>query len=82
MKKLLLTIVSIIAVCASVFFLSSFKSVSGSQESPTPVEGYGDGHCTKCGLHNGHYRCSTFVSTKSHPSECICGHSKDSHAYR
>ena len=82
MKKYFVTLVSIVAVCTSVFVLSSFKSVAESQESPTHVEGHGDGHCTKCGLHNGHYRCPAFVPTNKHPSECICGHSKNSHAYR
>lgn len=77
-----MTLVSIVAVCTSVFVMSSFNSVVEPQESPTNVEGYGDGHCTKCGLHNGHYRCPAFVSTNNHPSECICGHSKNSHAYR
>ena len=80
MKKNIVTLVSIVVVCTSVFVFSSFMILD--VHDSCQVEGYGDGHCTKCGLHNGHYRCPAFVPTNDHPSECTCGHSKTSHAYR
>lgn len=50
MKKMLF-VFSMIAVSA--IGLSSFASAKHTSEmSDVHVEGYGDGHCTKCGLKN------------------------------
>ena len=83
MKKtfIVLSIASIAMV--SIMGLSSF---SHSEVVPTATEvyanGYGDGHCTKCGTSNGYYNCKRFVATNNHPSICTCGHSKAAHAYK
>lgn len=81
MKKtvfvLAITLMSVCAVC--------FLSISTVSANSNNIEmtGAGDGHCTKCGLHNGHYRCPAFCpASGSQPTTCSCGHSKNSHVYR
>ena len=61
----------------------SFISVRPAKANASITEniGAGDGHCTKCGLRNGHYRCAAFHSP-SNDTRCACGHSKSNHAYR
>lgn len=83
MKKMM-SVFGVVAVSAIfVVGLSSFVSTTQtSVEKGVHVEGYGDGHCTKCGLKNGKYCCPSFIPTNAHSSVCCCGHSKSSHAYR
>ena len=78
--KIATLMVTLICVCAV-----TFLSVNPVQATSNHVEmtGAGDGHCTKCGLHNGHYRCPAFCpASGSQPTTCSCGHSKSSHVYR
>lgn len=80
MKKIIVLSVSLMCICAA-----TFLSVNPAQATSNNVEmaGAGDGHCTKCGLRNGHYRCPAFYpASGSQPTTCGCGHSKTSHAYR
>lgn len=80
MKKIMIAIsVAVMSICAI-----TFASVNEAQATENTVEmqGHGDGHCTKCGLKNGQYRCKAFCPIKGHPTDCTCGHSKNSHAYR
>lgn len=83
MKKTIVILSMASIAMVSVIGLSSF---SRSKVIPTTSEvhanGYGDGHCTKCGLSNGSYNCKKFVPTNNHPSICTCGHSKATHAYK
>lgn len=83
MKKTIVILSMVSIAMVSVIGLSSF---SRSKVIPTISEvhanGYGDGHCTKCGLSNGSYNCKRFVPTNNHPSICTCGHSKAAHAYK
>ncbi len=63
----------------------SLLSVNTAQATSNHMEmtGAGDGHCTKCGLSNGHYRCPAFCpASGAQPTTCRCGHSKGSHVYR
>lgn len=77
----ILSMVSIAMV--SVIGLSSFcSSKVVPMTSEVHANGYGDGHCTKCGLSNGIYNCKRFVPTNNHSTICTCGHSKAAHAYR
>ncbi len=78
MKKFLVSFVALSALAVSTLSLSQ-SSVTAAVRG---VEGAGDGHCTACGLSNGHYRCAAFSAKYNHPSECTCGHSKSSHANR
>lgn len=83
MRKMLFVFSMIAVSTISAIGLSSFASANHTSEmSDVHVEGYGDGHCTKCGLKNGNYRCPAFVPTNNHPSICCCGHPKSSHAYK
>lgn len=81
MKKTMITIsVAVMSICAI-----SIVSVNTAQASENTVEmqGAGDGHCTKCGLKNGHYRCPAFSPISgARPTDCKCGHAKSSHVYR
>lgn len=83
MKKTIVILSMVSIAMVSVIGLSSFCS---SKVVPTTSEvhanGYGDGHCTKCGTSNGYYNCKRFVATNNHSSICTCGHSKVAHAYR
>ena len=38
-----------------------------------------DTHCTKCGTHNGRWRCPSFCPVKGRPTDCQCGHEKGNH---
>lgn len=79
MKKYFVVIsIALMSVCTV-----SFLAVNPAQASASTTEniGAGDGHCTKCGLSNGHYRCPAFYSP-SHDTRCACGHNKSNHAYR
>lgn len=78
MKKYLVTL-SIVMTAYATSFLSVHPALASS--SHTETIGAGDGHCTKCGLSNGHYRCPAFYSP-SNDTRCACGHSKLNHAYR
>lgn len=80
MKKMILILsVTLMSVCAVCFMAVGTASASNSS---LEVTGAGDGHCTKCGLSNGHYRCPAFCpASGSQPTTCRCGHSKGSHAY-
>ena len=73
-------------VCFVVFLMVSVMATPSlgfhTNDVPNGMKGHGDGHCTKCGLKNGHYRCRAFWPIKGHPTDCHCGHSKNSHAYR
>ena len=83
MKKTIVILSMVSIAMVSVIGLSSFCS---SKVVPMTIEvhanGYGDGHCTKCGLSNGIYNCKRFVPTNNYSSICTCGHSKAAHAYR
>ena len=79
-NKILVLSVALMSLCA-VFFLS--VSTVSANSNHVEMTGAGDGHCTKCGLHNGHYRCPAFCpASGSQPTTCSCGHSKSSHVYR
>ena len=79
MKKYIVAIsISMMSVCAA-SFLSVYPA--HASDNTREITGAGDGHCTKCGLSNGHYRCAAFYSP-SHDTRCACGHSKSNHAYR
>lgn len=79
-KKMIVASVAIMSMCA-IAFLSVEKAQA--TESTVEMQGAGDGHCTKCGLKNGHYRCPAFSPISgSRPTDCKCGHEKKSHAYR
>ena len=72
--------VVIMGMCAIAFF--PIQKVQAT-ENVAEMQGAGDGHCTKCGLKNGHYRCPAFSPiSASRPTVCKCGHDKKSHAYR
>lgn len=83
MKKTMIAIsVAVMSICAF-----TVASVNEAQATENTVEmqgaGDGDGHCTKCGLKNGNYRCPAFSPISgARPTDCKCGHSKNSHAYR
>ena len=79
MKKYIAAIsIALMSVCTA-----AMLSVQPAKASASTSEtiGAGDGHCTKCGLSNGHYRCPAFYSP-SNDTRCACGHSKSNHAYR
>ena len=79
-KKMLVLSVTLMSICAVCFMSVGTVSANSSNVEMT---GAGDGHCTKCGLHNGHYRCPAFCpASGSQPTTCSCGHSKSSHVYR
>lgn len=81
MKKTLVAVFVAIISIASI----AFVSVNEVQaiESNVETQGAGDGHCTKCGLKNGRYRCPSFVPISgAHKTDCKCGHAKSSHAFR
>lgn len=80
MKKTFIVLSMASIAMVSVIGLSSFCKVVPTSE--VHANGYGDGHCTKCGLSNGSYNCKMFVPTNNHSSICTCGHSKAAHAYR
>lgn len=72
--------VAIMGMCAIVFLPIEKAQAT---ENVTETQGHGDGHCTQCGLRNGHYRCPAFCPVSaSRPTVCKCGHDKNSHAYR
>lgn len=78
------TIIAAFVAVISIFVIT-FASSNEAQatESTVEMQGAGDGHCTKCGLSNGHYRCPAFVPISgARKTDCRCGHSKNSHAYR
>lgn len=77
MKKILGAAITILLLGAGTFAITSNNEVQA-----TASKGYGDGHCTKCGLKNGKYRCEAFWPKKGQPTTCHCGHSKSSHSYR
>lgn len=83
MKKTIVVLLMALIAVVSVLGLSSF---SRSKVMPTTSEvhanGYGDGHCTKCGMSNGNYNCKRFVPAYNHPSICTCGHSKATHDFK
>ena len=81
MKKTMIAIsVAVMSICAITF--ASVNEVQAT-ENTVEMQGAGDGHCTKCGLSNGHYRCPAFVPISgARPTDCRCGHAKSSHAYR
>ncbi len=79
MKRIVVAFVAV-AMGFAMFGISNSGSTANAAKSMK--EGYGDGHCRACGLSNGHYRCAAFNAKYNHPSECTCGHSKSSHAYR
>lgn len=81
MKKTVVILSMVSIAMVSVIGLSSFCKVVPTT-SEVHANGYGDGHCTKCGLSNGSYNCKRFVPTNDHPSICTCGHPKTAHAYR
>lgn len=71
-----------VLVIVSVFSVTVVINAS-AHESNVEMQGAGDGHCTKCGLKNGRYRCPSFVPISgAHKTDCKCGHAKSSHAYR
>lgn len=73
-------LVAVMSICAITF--ASVNEVQAT-ENTVEMQGAGDGHCTKCGLSNGHYRCPAFCPISgARPTDCRCGHSKNSHAYR
>ena len=79
-KRIFVLSVTLMSVCAVCFL--SVGTVSASINK-VEMTGAGDGHCTKCGLHNGRYRCPAFCpASKSQPTTCRCGHEKSSHMYR
>ena len=80
MKKTFIVLSMASIAMVSVIGLSSFCKVVPTSE--VHANGYGDGHCTKCGMRNGSYNCKMFVPAYNHPSICICGHSKAAHAYK
>ena len=83
MKKTIVILSMVSIAMVSVIGLSSFsRSKVVPMTSEVHANGYGDGHCTKCGLSNGSYNCKRFVPTNNHPSICTCGHSKAAHAYK
>lgn len=78
MKKMIFAFAVLAASATAVIGLSSFST---TESADVEVVGYGDGHCTKCGLNTqGNYICPCFNPTSKHPSECKCGHKKSSHA--
>ena len=83
MKKTIVILSMASIAMVSVIGLSSFcSSKVVPMTSEVHANGYGDGHCTKCGLSNGSYNCKRFVPTNNHPSICTCGHPKAAHAYK
>ena len=83
MKKTIVILSMVSIAMVPVIGLSSFcSSKVVPMTSEVHANGYGDGHCTKCGLSNGIYNCKRFVPTNNYSSICTCGHSKAAHAYR
>lgn len=79
-KKVLALAVALMSVCAACFVSVDTASATRSHVEMT---GAGDGHCTKCGLSNGRYRCPAFCpASGAQPTTCSCGHSKASHTYK
>lgn len=65
--------------------VATILSVNQAQATTIHMEktGAGDGHCTKCGLSNGRYRCPAFhPASGSQPTTCGCGHNKKCHVYK
>ena len=82
-KKTIVILSMVSIAMVPVIGLSSFcSSKVVPMTSEVHANGYGDGHCTKCGLSNGIYNCKRFVPTNNYSSICTCGHSKAAHAYR
>ena len=79
MKKYYVALIIVFMSVSAISFISVLQAQASA--SITVNFGAGDGHCTKCGLSNGHYRCAAFHSP-SNDTKCACGHSKSSHAYR
>lgn len=79
-KKMIVASIAIMSICTIAFL--PIEKVQAT-ENTMEMQGAGDGHCTKCGLKNGRYRCPSFCPiSKSRPTDCECGHAKSSHAYR
>lgn len=72
MKKTIVTLSMASIAMVSVIGLSSFtRSKVIPTTSEVHVNGYGDGHCTKCGTSNGYYNCKKFVQTIILPSVLV-----------
>ncbi len=74
-KKVIVMAVALVSICTA-----ATVSVNDAQASESFTNlNLRDTHCTKCGLHNGSYRCPAFRAIKGHPTDCLCGHEKKSH---
>ena len=81
MKRTMIAISVVVASLCAVTFVSVNEALA--TENTFEMLGAGDGHCTKCGLKNGHYRSPAFSPISgARPTDCRCGHAKSSHAYR
>jgi len=80
MRKMIALPLAAMCLCtAAILPAATMQARSNNAE----LTGAGDGHCTKCGLHNGHYRCPVFCpASGARPTTCSCGHGKSSHAYK
>lgn len=71
--------VALVGLCAVTTI--SVKDAKASSETSIGVHAK-DTHCTKCGTHNGHWRCPSFRPVKGRPTDCQCGHEKKNHLGR
>ena len=55
---------TMIAICVAAMSIGGITLLSVNEaqatENTMETQGQGDGHCRKCGLKNGHYRCKAF----------------------
>jgi len=76
MKKKVLALFTVLS-CLCVVTTFSTKEAQASETSNGVCAK--DTHCTKCGTHNGRWRCPSFCPEIGRPTDCQCGHEKKSH---
>ena len=75
-KRVIAMAVALVGICAATTI--SVKDAQASENASLNVCAR-DTHCTKCGTHNGRWRCRSFRPVKGRPTDCQCGHEKKNH---
>jgi len=74
-KKVIAMVVTLVGICAAATISLKDAHASGGFIGVHAK----DTHCTKCGTHNGRWRCPSFCPVKGRPTDCQCGHEKKNH---
>lgn len=76
-KKVIAVAIAFAGICVVSTF--STKEAKASESNVNSEICAKDTHCTKCGTHNGRWRCPSFRPVKGRPTDCQCGHEKKNH---